>query len=62
MEHVVSTTSKVQKALDTIGSTPGAILYRGKDRWRVLLPGKEGDILTLDDELMPYWAPPEEHK
>lgn len=32
--------------LDTIGSTRGAILYRGVSGWAILVPGTLGDVLT----------------
>lgn len=44
--------------LDVLSQTPGAIIYRGEDRWLALEPGDIGDVLALDDDLMPYWAKP----
>lgn len=45
----------LQTLLDLISAEPGAILYRDKDRWRALLPGAIGQVLTLNDVLMPSW-------
>lgn len=44
--------------LDTLGTTPGMILYRGQDRWYALPPGNVGDILVLQTTLLPAWQAP----
>jgi len=39
--------ARLRSALDVFGSVPGSILYRGVDRWQVLLPGSDGEVLGL---------------
>lgn len=48
----------MQILLDMFSDQPGALLYRGPDGWEALLPGNAGDVLTLNDNLLPSWQPP----
>lgn len=50
----------VQDSLDVLGWTPGGILYRAADKWRILPVGSVGQVLTLyyDPDtgiLLPSW-------
>lgn len=53
----LGTTAEVGAVLDKIGSTRGAVLFRGSGGWAALLPGTAGQVLTTkgpgDD---PEWA------
>jgi len=48
----------LQLVLDMLSSEPGAILYRGEQKWEALLPSASGEVLTLDANLMPSWQQP----
>src|SRR5690606_12869055 len=48
----------LQRMLDLLSTTPGAIVYRHPDGWRALEPGPIGYVLKLDNDRLPYWAPP----
>ena len=49
---------RLQEALDVLSAKPGAIIYRGPDGWRALNPENVGDVLTIDNNLLPSWQPP----
>lgn len=49
----------LRRLLDVLSQTPGAILYRGPDRWQALEPGNVGDILELDENRLPRWRTPD---
>lgn len=44
-----------EEALDLLGSTAGAVLYRGPTDWTLLAPGDEDQILTMG-ATYPEWA------
>lgn len=48
----------LQELLDLISDQPGAILYRGPNRWEAVTPNNIGDQLTLSADLLPVWLPP----
>lgn len=43
---VVQTYASLTSALDLVGSTRGAVLYRGATGWTVLTPGTSGQVFT----------------
>lgn len=48
----------IQRMLDLLSTTPGAIIYRAPDGWRALEPGPMGYILHLNEARLPEWRPP----
>lgn len=40
------TAATASTVLDSVGSTRGAVLYRGAAGWAILAPGTSGDVLT----------------
>jgi hypothetical protein len=50
--------ARLQALLDLIGTTPGAILVRGPDKWIALLPGTEGYVLAVGAGGLPEWTDP----
>lgn len=45
----------ITELLDVLGFAPGTILFRGKDYWEALEPGREGEALIIQDGL-PAWG------
>lgn len=48
----------VSDSLDAITQTTGALMFRGPEFWQALEPGNIGDILTVNTNGFPVWAPP----
>lgn len=48
----------LQQLLDVLSQTPGAIIYRDIDGWKALEPTQAGDVLTLNNDLLPEWQAP----
>lgn len=45
----------LQYMLDHFSAEPGSILYRGPEMWEALPPGTVGQVLVLNDDLLPEW-------
>lgn len=52
---MASTEQSIKAYLNSLGQLPGSILYRNKISWEALAPGTQGQVLSIDDDLMPYW-------
>lgn len=51
--------ARIQASLDSIGSTRGAMLFRGASAWAILAPGTAGKVLTAQGAgADPTWATP----
>lgn len=49
---------RLQKLLDVLSTTPGAILVRGPDTWIALEPGPVGYVLVIGEGGVPTWVDP----
>lgn len=54
----MATLRDVSQLLDLIGSTEGAILYRGPEHWQILPPGNPGQVLEVGADAIPRWVDP----
>jgi hypothetical protein len=58
LRKVVTVAANVSLILDVLGSTRGAVLYRGASGWAILPPGTAGWRLTTNGAgADPTWAP-----
>lgn len=55
--RAMATRVDLSELLDNIAWEPGTILYRNsEDMWVGLSPGLQGEVLTVDENRMPYWT------
>lgn len=54
----MNTEESIKHYLNSLSQLPGSILYRDRYQWKALPPGNSGNVLSLDSEKKPVWAPP----
>lgn len=58
IRKLVTIAENVSTILDVLGSTRGAVLYRGASGWALLPPGAAGERLTTNGAgADPTWTP-----
>lgn len=50
--------ARLREALEVFSTSPGAILFRGPDRWQALEPGPLGWVLIIGSDGLPTWEDP----
>ena len=56
--YPVAAIQDISESLDVLAQTIGSVLCRAPDRWRSVVPGNPGDVLTYQGSLAPpEWLP-----